>query len=496
MDRPLRTLPPIHSVDAEVGGVRLRPESWGTSAHVENVAGRDWQTIMQGCRIWWRLVVVCVLWLPAVAFAQQTTPAPAPPSEFEAVPPPQNVGEIPESMSLEDLLATAEAYNPTLVQAAAVIDIELGTQTQVGLYPNPILYYNGAQITRKGNVQQEGGYVEQTIMTAGKLKLNRAIAAQTVNQATWLQQQQVFRVTNAVRMRYYEILGAQRQVELTEKLKGIAENAATIADKLLASGEGTKPDKLQAEIEVGQAQILLNNARNIYLTSWKQMAATMGTPLMQPVPLDGSLDAPPMEFEWDSTIDWLTANSPEVMVAQAGVARSQIAIRRAQVEPWPNPNVQGWVQRDYGIKQNIVQVQVGIPTPIFNRNQGGIYSAMAEYRRSLAMAEQVDLSLRDRLSVAYRNYRNARQQVENYRTAILPKARESLELIREGYRRGELPFLQVLFAQRTYFQSNLAYVESLTNLWKSSVAISGMLLTETSAADTSSVPNAMIPDAP
>jgi len=430
--------------------------------------------------------------LPQAEPPIETAPSPSEsgvsdPSEAEVPAPPGDSPalseETVEAWNLEELMGFAESHHPTLVEASAWVDIALGNQTQVGLYPNPILYYNGANIT-KSMAGQQGGLVEQTIMTGKKLKLNRAVAAQTVNQATWLRQQQIYRVTNAVRLRYYEILGAQRRIELTESLLGLAEKGAEVTRKLQKSGEGTLTDVLQAEIEAGQAQVLLNNARNEYDGAWGQLSAALGAPGMHPVNLTGSLDEEAPDFEWNETYGWLLSNSPEVMVAQTSVSRARIAIRRAQVEPIPNLNFQGWVQRDTQVDQNIMQFQVGVPTPIFNRNQGGKYSAFAEYRRSVAAVEQVELSLKDRLAVAYRRYRNSSQQVENYRERILPKAQQSLELIREGYQRGELNFLQVLVAQRTYFQTSLAYIDSLTELWKSSVMISGMLLTEDSEAST------------
>lgn len=395
-----------------------------------------------------------------------------------------------EAWSLEELLNYAETNNPTLSEASAWIDIAMGNQIQVGLYPNPIFYYNGASIT-KSLAGQQGGLVEQTIITGGKLKLNREVAAQTVNQATWLQQQQIYRVTNTVRLRYYEILGAQRRIELSQSLVRLAEKGADITRKLQKSGEGTLTDVLQAEIEVGQAEILLNNARNDYDGSWGQLSAALGSPGMLPVNIRGSLDEEVPGFEWSETYGWLVNNSPEVMVNQAAIQRARFAMRRAQVEPIPNINFQGWVQRDTQVNQNIMQFQAGVPVPLINRNQGGKISAFAEYRRAIAASEQIELGLKDRLAVAFRRYRNASQQVSNYREKILPKAQRTLELIREGYQRGELNFLQVLVAQRTYFHTSLAYIDSLTELWKSTVTISGMLLTEDS--DTASVPESSVP---
>jgi cobalt-zinc-cadmium efflux system outer membrane protein len=58
----------------------------------------------------------------------------------------------------------------------------------------------------------------------------------------------------------------------------------------------------------------------------------------------------------------------------------------------------------------------------------------------------------------------------------LPNAKSSLELVRDGYQAGEFGFLNLLVAQRTYSQTNLAYVEALRELWSAAVEIRGLLL--------------------
>jgi len=49
-------------------------------------------------------------------------------------------------------------------------------------------------------------------------------------------------------------------------------------------------------------------------------------------------------------------------------------------------------------------------------------------------------------------------------------------LIREGFRRGEVDFLQLLTAQRTYFQFNLAAIEQQAILWQQRINIEGLML--------------------
>ena len=47
----------------------------------------------------------------------------------------------------------------------------------------------------------------------------------------------------------------------------------------------------------------------------------------------------------------------------------------------------------------------------------------------------------------------------------------------QGCEAGELNFLNLLTAQRTYFQTNLDYVEALCDMWAASAEIEGLLLT-------------------
>ena len=152
-------------------------------------------------------------------------------------------------------------------------------------------------------------------------------------------------------------------------------------------------------------------------------------------------------------------------------------IGRQQAQPIPNLLTQIGVAHDYPSGNSITNVQLGIPLPLFNRNQGNIDVATAEYRRAVEDVRRLKLSLRVRLAEAFRNFNKARKQVERYRRDIVPKSKENFELTNEGYTKGEFDFLRVLIARRSYFESNLAYVRSLVALRKADIVISGLLLT-------------------
>ncbi|MFN7731017.1 MAG: hypothetical protein ACK5OB_03890, partial [Pirellula sp.] len=77
------------------------------------------------------------------------------------------------NVTLDDLLSLACANNPAIRELAATTQIAAGYRTQVGLYSNPILGYQGQQLADAGT-DQHLVFVEQQIITGNKLQLNRA----------------------------------------------------------------------------------------------------------------------------------------------------------------------------------------------------------------------------------------------------------------------------------------------------------------------------------
>ena len=73
-------------------------------------------------------------------------------------------------MTLEAIEAIACNRNPTLTQAQAQIQGELGKAIQAGLVPNPTVSYVGEQWGIEGTAGEwQGAVFSQRIVTAGKL---------------------------------------------------------------------------------------------------------------------------------------------------------------------------------------------------------------------------------------------------------------------------------------------------------------------------------------
>jgi cobalt-zinc-cadmium efflux system outer membrane protein len=117
-----------------------------------------------------------------------------------------------------------------------------------------------------------------------------------------------------------------------------------------------------------------------------------------------------------------------------------------------------------------------VNVPIFNRNQGGIAAAEADLAIAERDLERVQLELRTRFAAGFREYRNAQQLAERYRTNVIPRAREAYETYLKNFRQMAASYPQVLIAQRTLFQVEVEYAKALVQLRERAIGLRGFLL--------------------
>ncbi len=380
------------------------------------------------------------------------------------------------ALTLAEVEQLALSFNPTLAEAAARVRAARGEQLQVGLPPNPTFGYLGSEIGGEGTAGQQGIVFGQEFIRGNKLGLNRAVAAREAERREQEFAAQQRRVLTDVRVAFYDAYLAQQRAELSRRLQAVGEQSIAATNALLEAQEGRRTDLLQAEIEGQRAGIAAAQAESTLHGAWRRLAALAGQQEMAMRPLATDLELLRWNASWEETLAGLLQASPEAAEGQAEVDRARAALARACAEPIPDVTAQASVQYDHASEDTIAGAQVTLPLPIWNRNQGGIAEAQAELVAARRRLEGVELRLQHDLATQYQRYETALARVSAIRDGILERAQENLNLSVEGYRAGELTFLDLLTVQRTYFQVNLEYLSALGELNESVQLLDGLLL--------------------
>jgi outer membrane protein, heavy metal efflux system len=395
-------------------------------------------------------------------------------------------------LRLEDLEQMALQSNPTLAQADAAVRASEGRRVQAGLYPNPIIGYSGDKLsTRAFNQRSEhSAFFEQEIPLGGKLSKSRNIFAQEKIQAEFDAASQKQRVLNAVRMLYYEALGAQQLVDVRTQLAKLIAEAVGVTGELFNVGQADRPDVLAIEIEARRAKLDLVMAENVRDQIWQQLAVVIGNPFLKSARLAGEIEKNLPQLNQEEILTQLLRESPEVKKAQAGIERARASLTRAKAEPTPDLYVRGgWGYNNETLdlrNQNIAKpptaagaqgfAEIGIRIPIFNRNQGGIAVSTAELDSAEREAQRVELMLRAQTAMAFRSYQNALAAATEYQQEIVPRAQQAYDLYLVRFKQMAAAYPQVLIAQRTLIQVRADYIHALVDVWQNATRLRGFLL--------------------
>ena len=163
-------------------------------------------------------------------------------------------------------------------------------------------------------------------------------------------------------------------------------------------------------------------------------------------------------------------------MAQQRIQQATLNVRRQKLETIPNIDAMVSLRNHSLTGDNITNIQVGIPVPLFDKNQGNIRAAEAEEAMRLAELRRLKLSLRQRAASVYRDFETARIAESRYREEILGSATKNLNLITKGYQDGQVDFLSMLTAQRTLLNVQLTYLRSSRKLHNAVTKLNGHLL--------------------
>jgi len=389
-------------------------------------------------------------------------------------------------MTLDQFEKIARESNPTLRQAEAEIRAAEGHRQQAGLYPNPTVAYTADEV-RGGSVGggKQGFYLEQTIVTAGKLGLTKNVFANDASIATIEAEEQRIRVTSAVKMAFLRMLAAQELLDARRDLAKISQDSAETQTRLANTGQADESEVLETEIEAERMRMAARMQENTLREEWRSLAAVVGRPDMPIATVAGNLEKDWPDLSEEQIVETIASQSPAVHIAEATATRAQSVLARAKREAIPDVQLRAGMEYNNELLGSVLFAKgwegiagVGVQVPIFNRNQGEVAAARAEIDRAQQEKQRIALTLRERAATTVDEYANARLMATEYRDAILPRAKKAYALRVEKYGQMLASYPRVLELQRKLYELQTEYIAALENVWTTGIALQGYLLTD------------------
>jgi cobalt-zinc-cadmium efflux system outer membrane protein len=401
---------------------------------------------------------------------------------------PAGAAEAPAGapLTLAALQDAARANSPAIRRAAAEVEAAYGPVVQAGLYPNPTAGYQADQwqpgAGPRTNSGQQGAFVSQLFKFPGKLTLAQGVARFDYVSAFVALRRTEVDVATAVRTAYFQVLLARKGVEVNTALVALADEAYRLLLRQAAAGEAAGYEPLLLYAQAVQSRNALALSRATERAAWRQLAAALGRPDLPPAPLAGSVDEPAPPVDEAAARARAAEAHTDVLTARNRVSRAHADLRLQRLNRAPDLETNVVVQHDNVTGLGQFNVQLGVPLPVWDRNQGNIRAAEARVAADTAAVAATEAELLARVADALGRLEANRVAVENYRDRALPALGQAYRGAARRFQvepadaaAGRAAFAEALAAQQALIQAHQGYLTALTGQWQAVVDLAALL---------------------
>jgi len=381
-------------------------------------------------------------------------------------------------LTLIDAEKIALATNPALASVEAQADAMAAMPSQAGALPDPMLGFNAMNLPvdtfdlDQEPMTQMQVSLSQALPFPGKLGLRRDAAEHEAAAAAAAVGERRLDILGRVRATWWQIFALDRSLTIVRENQALMRDFVEIAQTKYKVGAGLQQDVLLAQLELSR---LLN--QELRLAGQREAtAAAMNALLDRPSGYAVRLASEPP----NARLPELPAASD--LLVMSVQRRPLLAGRREMIEAARDraelarkdyyPDFR--LGAAYGFRStrdritgetlpDFLSVMLSVNLPIHSSSR---QSKALEQRRSELSQRRFLLgdSLRtvEAAIARYRaQYSAAREQVELFRTAILPQAEQTVQSMLAGYQVNQVDFLNVVNAELRLFNAQISYWEAL-----------------------------------
>jgi cobalt-zinc-cadmium resistance protein CzcA len=353
-----------------------------------------------------------------------------------------------EAVGLDQLLAFAEENAPALRVARAM---SLRGEAEM-VAASPLLPENpeasaavgGRTVGPETTLELEVS-LSQRFEIAGERGLRREAARRAREQASGQVGEVEWLVHAQVHGLFLAALAAGERLAFAEQAVEFVEGVAAISRRRAEAGETSPMTTLLVEAEVAQARQALVEARQRELAARLELAGVVGWPAAPPLLLRGAPPAVRRAPSFEDLLRTASERHPALRALALEVRAAEARVALQDREAWPEPSLGATYGREVegGEASHVWTVDLGLPLPLWQRNQGERARARAGLEIARAELEAAMAQLRPGLARAAAAVDAAAEQLELLETGALPSVERSLSLVMRAYEAGQIDLLEV-----------------------------------------------------
>lgn len=367
-------------------------------------------------------------------------------------------------VTLGAALARALLHNPELQAFSYDVRAAEAGILQASRFPNPELELEVAEYNRDGagfDSAESVVALGQRFELGGKRRWRTRMAEVEGELAGWDYESKRLDVFTQTAQCFMAVLAAQRRFELAQRAVALAEQTSRAANARVNAGK--KPplqtaksaaEEEMTRIQAQEAEGAVEVARRRLAALWGEERTTFGT-------LEGDLDPVPPGIPPLNSLRRHLATNPDLARWDAALRLQQATLSAERAARIPDLEARIGFQRYQEDGTDALAFGVGLPLPLFDRNQGNIAAARLRLAKVTDTRRATELKLAAELAATHAGLTAAHGRVTALRSKVVPAMRQAYEAAHEGYTRGKFSFLDMLDAQRGLFQAEGALTDAL-----------------------------------
>ena len=383
------------------------------------------------------------------------------------------------TLTLRQTLQQVRENSPALRVERLNINAAQADQTTANLRPNPVLNNQtmfqltptpGAESTGLLNRQRRQFWLQATKefdIYNKRTYRNRFAEASTnlaVRSVAETERGLLFDAAN----RYLDAWYARIQLALLQRAKANVDtlvqlNKVRLKDLVISTTDLTRTQLIsdQYDIQTRTAQQDLRNRLNelrLVLGVADSINVALNDSIVNPAFTNPLRLYPTVNTSADSLFRMASVTRSDVRVAEANLETARRNVDLQQVLAKPR-NEAGLIWNP----QNAIPyagVFLTIELPVYSRNQGEIQKSRVLQEQAGQAAAFVQARIRSEVETAYQSFTTSRQNIDRY-TGIRRDADRVLASVRYAYLRGATTLIDLLEAQRSWFDTQTAYYQTL-----------------------------------